>query len=522
MKTYMLRRLLFSVFSLAVVTGTVMWMTYSLMDRNSIFVNDSTIIKYTYNEKEIYKYNSWEQYGYINYVNFASYAGDKYYALYGDEYTQHEDYQAAIQCLNNKDTYLNNTDVQEFEKTYQSAGYQIKYLEPKYTGKGLLVSNPYLISVKDKNAFERLGNYVSKMFSIETVNDVKDTITNRYIRWEWDERSHMPALVGNGTTHKYLIYFDNKFPFIHQNIFHINLGKSNVNFQGTDTMVVMKSGTGETVFTDEEYPADIGTGVKHSTSLDFHTVTYSSSITAFDESIYGEGQHYINASQFTAGFTRIGNSFLIGIIATILCYIFGLPLGVWMARKKDKLVDNLGNLYIIFIMAVPSLAYIFIFSAIGIGWGLPSKFGDKTVSPWMWFVLPVISLGLPAMGGLMKWARRYTIDQSNSDYVKFARSTGMTETEIFNKHIFRNALIYIIHGIPADILFSLTGALITERVYSVPGVGGLLTDAITAHDNGIIIGGTVFYTFLSILALLLGDILLATYDPRVSLTDERR
>ena len=82
-------------------------------------------------------------------------------------------------------------------------------------------------------------------------------------------------------------------------------------------------------------------------------------------------------------------------------------------------------------------------------------------------------------------------------------------------------MIYIVHGIPIDILACLTGAIITERVYGVPGIGGLLTDAISAKDNGVIIGATVFYTALSIIALLLGDLLLAKYDPRVSFTNER-
>ena len=113
------------------------------------------------------------------------------------------------------------------------------------------------------------------------------------------------------------------------------------------------------------------------------------------------------------------------------------------------------------------------------------------------------------------------IDQSNADYVKFARSTGMTEREIFSNHISKNAFIYIIHGVPADILFALVGALITERVYAIPGVGGLLTNAITNYDNGIIVAGTIFYSTLTILALILGDLLLAKYDPRVSFTNER-
>lgn len=113
------------------------------------------------------------------------------------------------------------------------------------------------------------------------------------------------------------------------------------------------------------------------------------------------------------------------------------------------------------------------------------------------------------------------IDQTNSDYVKFARSQGLSEGEIFSKHISRNALIFLVHGIPANILGNLVGAIITERVYGVPGVGNMLTTAITNLDNAVIIGVTVFYTTLTIVSLILGDLLLAKYDPRISLSSER-
>ena len=121
----------------------------------------------------------------------------------------------------------------------------------------------------------------------------------------------------------------------------------------------------------------------------------------------------------------------------------------------------------------------------------------------------------------MKWMRRYMIDQMNSDYVKFARSQGLSEREIFNTHISKNAMIYLVHGIPASILGCLTGAIITETVYSVPGVGRLLTQAINTHDNGVIVAVTVFYTTLSILSQILGDLLLAHYDPRISLNADK-
>ena len=117
--------------------------------------------------------------------------------------------------------------------------------------------------------------------------------------------------------------------------------------------------------------------------------------------------------------------------------------------------------------------------------------------------------------------RRYMIDQMNSDYVKFARAEGLSEKEIYHIHISKNAFIYLVHGVPASILGCLTGAIITESVYSVPGVGRLLTEAINKHDNGVIVAVTVFYTTLSIVSLILGDLLLAKYDPRISLNSDK-
>ena len=118
------------------------------------------------------------------------------------------------------------------------------------------------------------------------------------------------------------------------------------------------------------------------------------------------------------------------------------------------------------------------------------------------------------------WMRRYIIDQSSSDYVKFAKAKGLEEKEIFSKHILRNAIIPIVHGIPGSILGCLTGALITETVYAVPGMGKTLVDAINNSNNGMIIGLTLLFTTLSVVSLILGDILMAIVDPRISFTEE--
>ena len=522
MKKYLAKRILFSIFSLSVVMITVMFMAYNLIPKEYIFSSDTQSSKLAYNELLIYRHNKYVEYGYEEYTEYTSYLKDIYYAKVGEKYTEDPDYIEAKAAITNKDTYLENKDVQTFISFYEQKGYTIEYL-PAFVQRNRVVSRARFLAYREYNLFERFGNWLGNFIKIETIWDVKDPNLidkYRYIRWEWDARSNMPALVGNGTTHKYLIYFDDTFPFIHQNIIQIHFGKSTSMKKGVDVFDVLNTPTGEIDIREQEYPVDLGTGVTNTAAEDFHTVTYAENPSSFDAQIYGEGEHYINATQRTKGLTRIGNSFVIGILSLVLVYIIGLPLGVIMARRKDKIIDKLGNAYIVFIAAVPSLAYIFIFQAIGASAGLPTKWGDSR-GFWLTIILPVISLAMPSIGGLMKWMRRYMIDQANSDYVKFARSTGMTEGEIFSKHIARNAFIYLVHGVPADLLFALTGALITERVYAVPGIGGLLTNGITAYDNGVIVGGTLFYSVLSILALILGDLLLAKYDPRVSFTNER-
>ena len=99
---------------------------------------------------------------------------------------------------------------------------------------------------------------------------------------------------------------------------------------------------------------------------------------------------------------------------------------------------------------------------------------------------------------------------------------GLSEGEIFRKHILKNAIIPIVHGIPASVLGAMTGAIITERVYVVPGVGNVLTKAINAYDNGVIVGVTLFYALLSVTSIILGDVMMSMMDPRISFTSKAR
>ena len=121
------------------------------------------------------------------------------------------------------------------------------------------------------------------------------------------------------------------------------------------------------------------------------------------------------------------------------------------------------------------------------------------------------------VGNSVIWMRRYMVDQQLSDYVKFARSKGLTETEISRRHIFKNAIIPIVNGIPGAFIFSIAGAFVTETIFAVPGMGKMLPDSVLAHNNPIAIGLVFIFTVLGVLSVLLGDIAMTLVDPRIKL-----
>ena len=116
--------------------------------------------------------------------------------------------------------------------------------------------------------------------------------------------------------------------------------------------------------------------------------------------------------------------------------------------------------------------------------------------------------------------RRYAVDQMSSDYVKFAKSKGLNQSEIFRKHILKNAIIPIAHGLPASLAGCITGAIITEAIYSVGGMGKMLPDAINQYNNSMVLALTFMFAGISIVSVLLGDIILIWIDPRISLAEK--
>ena len=524
MTKYLINRILRALLSVIIVVGVIMVMVYTFLSKDSIFKDDPVFNKQRLNGRETYMMQQWERFGYLDYINFNDFMKNK---LRSGEIDQ-ETYDSVIKLGKTAEQDGEETAmfVTEFTEDMEAEGYTVRRLDgqtkprsKKYKDGG----DPRLFAYRDIPLLERLLKYFINLIQIDNIHYATGDVGERGLTFTWYDPAYggekfSPAIMGNGTLHKYLLYCDDEFPYIHQNLITINLGRSFSVNKDIDVFTTMTESQGSLDYSTISYP----TGVVENTADDLHSLIYvegSLEVSTLNQKYYVDD--YTSIVTARDGLSKIGYSFVIGIISVILAYMLAMPLGVLMALKKDKFIDKLGTFYIVFIMAVPSLGYIFIFRAIGNKLGLPTTFNMESPTTLM-YVLPIISLALPSIANQMKWLRRYMIDQMNSDYVKFARSGGLSEGEIFTKHILKNAIIPVVHGIPSRVLYSLTGAIITERVYVVPGVGNVLTKAINAYDNGVIVGVTLFYAVISVVAVILGDVLMSMLDPRISFTTKVR
>ena len=460
-----------------------MVLVFSLIDRDAIFAADPGYTRRQNNEQEIYKYERWADYGYIDYISYNEFLNQEIKAgnLAAEDkanakaLSRTKKYEEDGSYLASDDDDLCKEYVTKFVTEYSKSGFKIVRLNPVfYVGTKLANGgNPQLFAYRDKPLINRIGSFFGNLIHIDSIHYAEEVVGDRGLSLTMHDPAYggdkfSPAIMGNGTQYKYLVYFDNQFPFIHFNFIQLRLGTSFSINQGRDVWETMTAKQDPKISEMTYYPS----GVSEESTDDLHTLEYiNGSYSETNVVIYERFvDDYTSTSTTKAGKSQMGYSFTIGIISTLIAYLFGLPIGILMAKNKNKLFDKIGTIYIVFIIAVPSLAYIFMFKALGGSlFNLPTTFflDSERVEKYgsLIYILPIVSLALPSIAGLMQWTRRYMIDQTNSDYVKFARSGGLSEGEIFRKHIFKNAAIPIVHGIPGAILGSSFLIIYQQRCY---------------------------------------------------------
>lgn len=523
MLAYFFKRLLRGCFSVVVAISLIMVMLFVWMDNTQIFAEDEQYSKLSNNQKTTYMYTMWEKYGYLDYVSYNEWLNELVASGELDE-----EFKSTLSTIG-RTPEADSEDVREyvekFAEYYSAKGYTITRLDAVMATSSRVATGggQTLFASQNTPTWKRVLRFFTGLLTFDNINYVEEDIGERGLTFTlydpaYGGETFSPAIMGNGTFHKYLLYFDSSFPYIHQNFVRLTLGTSYSVHKGVDAFETMTQSQGAYVTSATYYP----TGLVEQSADDLHTATYLAG--SRENNLVYQTQFtddYTNTSLHKDSRSKIYYSFIISILASFFTYLFGLPLGILMAKKKDTWVDNLGNAYVIFMIAVPSLAYYFMFKAVATKVGLPTLFSLDNPTVAM-YITPVLASLAASVAGTMKWMRRYMVDQMNSDYVKFARAEGLSEFEIFTKHIFKNAAIPIAHGIPNTVIMALSGSIMMERIFTIPGVGGLLVEAIGAYDNSVIVGVAFFYGVLSIISTILGDITMAIMDPRISYTTKAR
>ena len=223
---------------------------------------------------------------------------------------------------------------------------------------------------------------------------------------------------------------------------------------------------------------------------------------------------------------KMGISFKISIWTTVLCYVFAIPLGVFMAKKPGGWFDKIGNVFIVLNYAIPALVfYLLMCSWMGKsdgfwGWG---QFGSFYVKEkWQSIIPPIFCVVFLSIPGVAIWIRRFMVDELSSDYVKFARAKGLSENRIMFTHVLRNACVPLVRNLPATFIGAIVGSYYIEYIWSIPGTGRLLTGALSGStpDIQLVQSLTFLYAALSMISFLLGDIVTVFADPRIKILSD--
>ena len=217
--------------------------------------------------------------------------------------------------------------------------------------------------------------------------------------------------------------------------------------------------------------------------------------------------------------SKFGVSMRLGLISVAISLLVGVTMGVFQARFKDGLVDQIGTAYTVFVNAVPHLvsySLILVFGSRVLG--LPQRYqlDNVTVSS----ILPVVCLSIGSIASYMLWIRRYMVDELNKDYIRLARLKGLSTQQVMFKHVLKNAFVPMVQQLPVSILLTVGGSILVERFFAVPGMGPLLTDAIGRYDCNLVQAIVMLYASLGIIGLFIGDVLMTLIDPRIRLTSK--
>ena len=227
----------------------------------------------------------------------------------------------------------------------------------------------------------------------------------------------------------------------------------------------------------------------------------------------------------------VWDSFWLAMITLVLRVVIAIPLGILSARKQYSATDYAVTVFALIGISLPTFFFATVLKwvfSINLGWlDLFGKIGRDyyNLTPWQQaldiakhYFMPVFTLTLVNVGDLMRYTRTNMLEVLNSDYIRTARAKGLPERTVINKHAFRNTLIPVVTIIGGTLPSLFGGAMITETLFQIPGIGYTSYLAMIEGDIPFTMFYLLFMAILTLAGTLLADILYAVVDPRVRIS----
>lgn len=210
------------------------------------------------------------------------------------------------------------------------------------------------------------------------------------------------------------------------------------------------------------------------------------------------------------------NSLQLGVYALLVAYLLGIPLGVLAASRHNSWLDSSLMIAAISGVSLPSflIAPIFILLfCFQLGWFEPALWDGPA-----YYVLPMVVLGIRPAAVIARLTRASVLEVIRADYIRTAKAKGLESRVILFKHVLRNSLIPVLTLSGPLIAAILTGSFVIEQIFAIPGVAKHLVQSVTNRDYPLILGCTLLFSVMLVVANLITDLLIAAFDPRVKIS----
>ena len=247
-------------------------------------------------------------------------------------------------------------------------------------------------------------------------------------------------------------------------------------------------------------------------------VQYLIYITGLFRLDFGQSFQY-NSTVANLIFSRVGPSFQLGFQALIFGTIVGSLLGMIAAMKQNTWVDTLATFFAIIGRSVPSFVFAVVLQLI---FGV--IFPILPIALWnqgfISSILPTMALAISPIADSARFVRTEMVEVLHSDYIELARAKGLSRFEVAFKHGFRNAIIPLVTILGPMLVGLMTGSMVIENIFAIPGIGEQFVKSILTNDYPTIMGVTMLYSALLVFVILIVDLLYGWIDPRIRITDE--